>query len=84
MIRAYEREFRSPKPVDRETVDALLRFGGFPEPFLSGSERFSNRWRNARHALQVAVGAEPAGVDPFAYEGRPVVVSAADFLSVLI
>lgn len=43
-----EREFRSPKPVDRETVDALLRFGGFPEPFLSGSERFSNRWRNAR------------------------------------
>ncbi len=27
------------------TVDALLRFGGFPEPFLAGSEREHRRWQ---------------------------------------
>jgi len=27
------------------TVHALLRFGGFPEPFLSGSEREHRRWQ---------------------------------------
>jgi predicted AAA+ superfamily ATPase len=27
-----------------EALDALLRFGGFPEPFLQGSERFHRRW----------------------------------------
>jgi hypothetical protein len=29
-----------------ESVDALNRFGGFPEPFLSGSEAEAARWRN--------------------------------------
>jgi len=28
-----------------EALTALMRFGGFPEPFLSGSEREANRWR---------------------------------------
>jgi predicted AAA+ superfamily ATPase len=27
-----------------DTVPALLALGGFPEPFLSGSERFARRW----------------------------------------
>jgi len=33
------------KKPDKTLVDQLLRFGGFPEPFLSGSERFWRRWR---------------------------------------
>ena len=44
-------EFRSPAKVSGETVRLLLRFGGFPEPFLRGSERFYNRWKNARRDL---------------------------------
>ena len=43
--------FRSPAKVSEETVSLLLRFGGFPEPFLRGSERFYNRWKNARKDL---------------------------------
>lgn len=31
-----------------ETRDALLRFGGFPEPFLRGSERHWGRWQRER------------------------------------
>ena len=46
-----ERLHREPKIVDRRMVDDLLRLGGFPEPFLSGSDRFCNRWRNARRDL---------------------------------
>ena len=46
-----EQLHRKPKHVNRRTVDDLLRFGGFPEPFLSGSDRFCNRWRNARRDL---------------------------------
>ena len=46
-----EQLHREPRCVDRRTVDDLLRFGGFPEPFLSGSDRFCNRWRNARRDL---------------------------------
>ncbi len=42
---------REPRRVERRTVEDLLRFGGYPEPFLSGSERFYNRWRNARRDL---------------------------------
>ena len=37
--------------VGRQVVDDLLRFGGFPEPYLSGNDRFCNRWRNARRDL---------------------------------
>ncbi len=31
-----------------EHVDALLRFGGFPEPFLAASERTAQRWQRER------------------------------------
>jgi len=37
-----------PVDVPQETLDALLRFGGYPEPLLNGSVRFCNRWRNGR------------------------------------
>ncbi|MDX2051661.1 MAG: AAA family ATPase [Polyangiaceae bacterium] len=35
-------------PQDRATVEALLRFGGFPEPFFRGSERHLGRWQRER------------------------------------
>jgi len=31
-----------------DTLDALLRFGGFPEPFLAGSARTHRRWQKER------------------------------------
>ncbi|MDE0027289.1 MAG: ATP-binding protein [Spirochaetaceae bacterium] len=34
----------SPAAADADTVGHLLRFGGFPEPFLRGEERFHRRW----------------------------------------
>lgn len=34
-----------------QTLKALLTLGGFPEPFLEGSERSSRRWRLARRDL---------------------------------
>lgn len=33
-------------PVE-ESIDRLLRLGGFPEPFLSDSEEFAKRWRKS-------------------------------------
>lgn len=32
-----------------ETLERLLRFGGFPEPFLRASERGLRRWQRERH-----------------------------------
>lgn len=34
-----------------DSVAQLLRFGGFPEPFLKGTTRFFNRWRRLRGEL---------------------------------
>lgn len=34
-----------------EGLDQLLKFGGFPEPFLKGSDRFHRRWKNEYKAL---------------------------------
>ena len=39
---------RAPGKVTAEAWDHLLRFGGFPEPFLRGEQRFYNRWRRLR------------------------------------
>jgi uncharacterized protein len=33
---------------DQTQLDALLRFGGFPEPFLAGEEKRLNLWRRGR------------------------------------
>jgi predicted AAA+ superfamily ATPase len=32
---------------DQKAIEALMRFGGFPEPLLRGSERQAKRWRNS-------------------------------------
>ncbi|MEE4278950.1 MAG: ATP-binding protein [Halieaceae bacterium] len=39
---------RSPRPIHDDAWDALWRFGGFPEPYLRGEQRFYNRWRRLR------------------------------------
>ena len=43
----------SPSAADAGTVDHLLRFGGFPEPFLRGEERFHRRWLREHSARVV-------------------------------
>jgi predicted AAA+ superfamily ATPase len=37
-----------PSEPDSEQWDTLLRFGGFPEPFLAGNDRFARRWQALR------------------------------------
>ena len=51
---------------------------------LSDSLRHFNGVLKPRYAVQVAVEAEGAGVNPLEYEGRPVKVSAADFFASFI
>lgn len=43
-----ERPFRAPAPVGRDALDALMRLGGYPEPFLRGEQRFYNQWKRLR------------------------------------
>ncbi len=37
-----------PEKGSSEMYTSLLNFGGFPEPFLKGSDRFYNRWKKLR------------------------------------
>lgn len=38
-----------PNKLDRkEALQRLMRVGGFPEPFLDGTDRFSRRWKKDR------------------------------------
>lgn len=41
-------EIHPPQRIDPQAMDALVRFGGFPEPFLKANPRFSNRWKRLR------------------------------------
>ncbi len=43
----------SGQPPSASLVANLLRFGGFPEPFLRGEERFHRRWMRERSARVV-------------------------------
>lgn len=43
-----EKEIHPPQPIDMQSFDSLLNFGGFPEPFLKANARFSNRWKRLR------------------------------------
>lgn len=40
-----------PRRPSTDALEQLLRFGGFPEPFLNASTRFYNRWRRMRNEL---------------------------------
>jgi len=37
-----------PKPITNDRFAALVKYGGFPEPFLKEDRRFWNRWRRTR------------------------------------
>ncbi|RLC02436.1 MAG: hypothetical protein DRH34_07405 [Deltaproteobacteria bacterium] len=41
-------EIRQPAKVEKDLIPQLLKFGGFPEPFLKGDQRFYNRWKRMR------------------------------------
>lgn len=43
-----DREIRPPRPLPEADFQKLLKFGGFPEPFVKGSVRFANRWKRLR------------------------------------
>lgn len=43
-----EKTLQAPRPVSRDALDSLLRFGGYPEPFLQGEVRFYNQWKRLR------------------------------------
>lgn len=42
-----------PSKAADQNIDQLLRFGGFPEPFSKGSERFAKRWRSLYADLMI-------------------------------
>lgn len=37
--------------IDKDRLDNLLRFGGFPEPFVKGSFQFYRKWSALRHSM---------------------------------
>lgn len=37
-----------PTPISQRDWDDLMRFGGFPEPFMRRDDRFSRRWQKTR------------------------------------
>ena len=41
--------FSNPTIISNERIEYLLNFGGFPEPFTKGDNRFLNRWHSLRH-----------------------------------
>jgi len=40
--------FQESRGASVDDVRTLLKFGGYPEPFLKGSERFYNQWKRLR------------------------------------
>lgn len=46
-------EVRPPVKPDGDIMPRLLRFGGFPEPFLKNSSRFYARWSTLRRELLI-------------------------------
>ncbi len=40
---------RPPSPIEDDTFEALIRYGGFPEPLSRAEDRFAVRWRRQRH-----------------------------------
>ena len=40
--------FRKPQNVSIDDLNSLLKFSGYPEPFLRGTERFYNQWKRMR------------------------------------
>lgn len=38
-----------PQKIEDTLFDNLLRFGGFPDPFLKGAEQYYRKWQTLRH-----------------------------------
>ncbi|MDN3507946.1 MAG: AAA family ATPase, partial [Simkaniaceae bacterium] len=38
----------TPKEISDDDFDALLEYGGFPDPFIKRNKRFFNQWKNLR------------------------------------
>ncbi len=51
--RLHPLDLKEVKPAlsPEEGFDRLMRFGGFPEPFLKGQEIFYNRWKKSHHDI---------------------------------
>ena len=43
-----EQLIQSPKSIKEELFENLMRFGGFPDPFLKANARFYNQWKRLR------------------------------------
>ncbi|PKN00180.1 MAG: hypothetical protein CVU78_02530 [Elusimicrobia bacterium HGW-Elusimicrobia-2] len=46
-----ENEIRKPKNISDAVFKSLLRYGGFPEPFLKNDVKFFNKWKGLRKQL---------------------------------
>lgn len=44
-------EIQNHHRIDDKAFDDLMRYGGFPEPFLKAETRFYNRWKRLRQQL---------------------------------
>jgi hypothetical protein len=40
---------RFPKKIEDDVFETLLRFGGFPDPFIKSEERYYRKWQHLRH-----------------------------------
>jgi len=43
-----KKEFFSPKKLSKQKFQDLLRFGGFPEPYVRKTDQFYHRWKRLR------------------------------------
>ena len=43
-----DKQFRSPQTVSLDDLRRLMKFSGYPEPLIRGSERFYNQWKRSR------------------------------------
>ena len=41
-------QFRAPQAVSLDDLRRLMKFSGYPEPLIRGSERFYNQWKRSR------------------------------------
>lgn len=48
-IELPKQEIQEPTPITKEQMEALLNFGGFPEPFIKQSQQFLNNWQRLRY-----------------------------------
>lgn len=39
----------APRPINEQLFSNLWTFGGFPDPFIKGDQRFYNRWRTLKN-----------------------------------